>query len=934
MVAGLDAVVCELDPRTFQVRWVNDRIAEVLGHPVAAWHADPDLWSRVLHPADREGAVAAVRAAVAESRDFSLSYRAVRPDGRLVWLHHMGHVAVDATGTPVALHAVLLDVSDSRRREQAARVSAGVGHALASPAPLAERLQEAVDLLAREVCDQAAVWLRDDDGRHSAVAAAPAALAEQLLRLAPVTAPPEVQAAYDRGEPLVLGPVTEEMLRASTDDEDHYAAAAAASSPGTLLVVPLRAADGPVIGTLTLDLLDPARRHEPDDVALAADLGRRIATTVAAERAADRQLLLHRISVALSAAGSVAEAAEALATGIRSALGAQVVTVCTLGPDGLLHPVRTLGYPNGRLARYAAMKLSSPFPLTTAARTGTPQWVADRAGWERDYPEVVPDLLDGTEAAAALPLLVGDRVIGAVGVTFRGARRFDADTRAFLLTLASQVAVAVERAALADVGREVAETLQRSLLPRTLPRLDLLAVEARYLPGVRGTRAGGDWYDVLPLPDGRIALAVGDVVGEGAPAAAVMGQLRSSLATLLLEGHEPAAALDLLDRFARTVEGAQVSTASCLLLDPSTGVLLHASAGHPPPLVLSTDVAYLSGGAGAALALPEARNRSQASVTLEPGATLVLYTDGLVERRGATLDDGMERLAEVAGAARSGGVQDLLDAVLDGLVGDGPTDDVAVVAARLTPAALVVDLQADAATLRDVRRRVREWAAAAALDVDITDDLLLAIGEAAANAVEHAYGGTPGRLRVEATVLGGQKVSVTVADEGRWRTAPADPGFRGRGLQLVRELSAGSVAVERGTGGTVVRFAIPLPAGRTGDADGRTGTAEGPARVAVTERAAFRCIELSGDLDLDGVGRVRPTLIAALAGRGPVVLDLTGLTSLSSSGLGLLLEVTRPGPGGDAPRAVLPESGPVRRLLDMTGVGAELDTGGVPDNPA
>ena len=822
MVAGLDAVVCELDPETFEVRWANDRIVEVLGYPVAAWRADPDLWVRVLHPDDREEAVATARGAVTARRDFSLGYRALRADGRLVWLHHMGHVEVDAAGRATAAYAVLVDVTDSRRREQAARVSAGVGHALAAPTSLAERLQGVVGLLVGEVCDQAAVWLRDDDGRHSAVAAAPPALAEQVLALAPVTAPPEVQAAYDRGEPLVLGPVTEQMLRASTDDEQHYAAAAAASSSGSLLVVPLRGADGPVVGTLTLDLVGGGRWHEQADVALAADLGRRIAATISAERSAERQQLLHRISVALSAAGSVAEAADALATGIRSALNAQVVTVCTLGPDGLLHPVRTLGYSReDRLGRYAGMKLSSPFPLTVAARTGTPQWVADRAAWERDYPDVVTDLLDGTEAAAALPLLVGDRVIGAVGVTFRAARRFDAATREFLLTLASQVSVAVERAALADVRREVAETLQRSLLPRTLPRLDRLAVAARYLPGVRGTRAGGDWYDVLPLPDGRIALAVGDVVGEGAPAAAVMGQLRSSLATLLLEGHEPAAALDLLDRFARTVEGAQVSTATCLLLDPRSGVLLHSSAGHPPPLVLGGDGAtYLSGGAGAALALPWSRVRPQASTTLQAGATLVLYTDGLVERRGETLDDGMERLVQVAAAARSDGVQGLLDDVLDGLVGAAPSDDVAVVAARLTPALLVdllVDLLADPATLRDVRRRVREWAVSAAVDADTTDDLLLAVGEAAANAVEHAYGGTPGRLTVHASVVGGEQVAVTVADEGRWRAAPTDPGFRGRGLQLVRELSAGSVEVERGTSGTVVRFAIPMSADRGDD---------------------------------------------------------------------------------------------------------------------
>jgi anti-anti-sigma factor len=785
-------------------------------------------------------------------------------------------------------------------------------------------LQRVVDLLVGEVCDQSAIWLRDDDGRHRAVAAAPAALAAQVLPLAPVTAPPELADAYARGEPIVLDAVTDEMVRSSTEDDAHFAAVAAAVPQGSLLIVPLTLASGHVLGTLTMDLLEGGRRHDANDTALAADLARRLAVTVAAERAAERQHRLHSLSVALSAAGTVAEAAAALARGIHEALSASVVTVCTIGDDGLLHPVETLGYPADRLDRFSAMRLSSPFPLTVAARTRTPQWLPDRQAWLDRFPEVADAMQPGTEAGAAIPLVAADRVVGAVGVSFRAPRDFDADTRAFLLTLASQVAVAVERASLADVRGEIAETLQRSLLPRTLPQLDRLAVAARYLPGVRGTQAGGDWYDVLPREDGRVALAVGDVVGEGAAAAAVMGQLRSALAGFLLEGHEPASALDLLDRFARSVDGAQVSTVACLLLDPDTGALLHASAGHPPPLVVDeTGARFLSGGEGPALAVPARARHTQARSLLGAGSTLLLYTDGLVERRPSSLDEGMDRLADVASAARGGSVEGLVSSVLRGLVGEARGDDVAVVAARLVPAPLELDLVAGASRLREVRARVRRWAAHAALDAETTDDLLLAVGEAAANAVEHAYGGAPGRLRVHVALIGGSGVEVTVEDRGRWRPPPPDPGFRGRGLSLMRDLT-GSVDIHRGAGGTVVRFRLALPATGGAVADDDRGDSPGrSAAVTVAPRDGARCIALTGELDLAGVAAVRRDLLAALAAPGPTILDLTGLTALSSSGLGLLLEAARS--RADTPAdVVLPSSGPVRRLLDLTGLAGVL----------
>jgi anti-anti-sigma factor len=273
----------------------------------------------------------------------------------------------------------------------------------------------------------------------------------------------------------------------------------------------------------------------------------------------------------------------------------------------------------------------------------------------------------------------------------------------------------------------------------------------------------------------------------------------------------------------------------------------------------------------------------------------------------------------VAAAARGGGVEGLLDVVLRQLVGEGPSDDVAVVAARLVPAPLEMDLIGDAGRLRDVRGAVRQWAGRAALDEDTTDDLLLVVGEAAANAVEHAYGGAPGRLRVRVALVDGARLEGTVADEGRWRPVPADPGSRGRGLTLLRKLTT-SVDLDRGPDGTVVRFVVALrPSGSAGPAAG-SAPEDRPAEVTVAARNGHRCIEVTGDLDLAGAAAVRDRLLAAVGVPGPLVLDLTGLGALSSSGLGLLLEAARVRPVDVPADVLLPEGGPARRLLDLTGL--------------
>jgi GAF domain-containing protein len=476
----------------------------------------------------------------------------------------------------------------------------------------------------------------------------------------------------------------ETLLCVAATDEDQYAALAALGGR-TWLAAPLSTA-GEAVGLLTV-ATDHRSGFDDADVAFAADLGQRIATMVAAERLAARQRQLHRLTAALAAAGTSAEAGAALTASLHEALDAAVVAVCTLGEDGQLHTIDVHGDSPGWAAGFSTIRLSAPLPLADAARTRRPVWLPDRAALLARYPGVAPDLRAQTQATVALPLLVGPRLVGAVAVVFDRPRAFDTAERAFLLTVAAQVAAALERAALADVRREMADALQRSLLPAHLPDTDRLTVTARYLPAVGGTAAGGDWYDVLTVADDCVALVVGDVVGHGAPAAAVMGRLSSALSGLLLAGHRPAQALELLDRLAGQIDGAGLATVACLLLDPATGRLTYSTAGHPPPLLAADgSVTYLDGGHSPALGVPGADRRPEAVTDLPPAATLLLYTDGLVERRNGILDDGLARLAAATAARPAAPLPDLVDGVIADLLEDGAVDDdIAVLAARLLP---------------------------------------------------------------------------------------------------------------------------------------------------------------------------------------------------------------------------------------------------------
>ena len=363
----------------------------------------------------------------------------------------------------------------------------------------------------------------------------------------------------------------------------------------------------------------------------------------------------------------------------------------------------------------------------------------------------------------------------------------------------------------ADAAEQVAEALQRSLLPDTLPALPELALAGRYVPAGRELRVGGDWYDAIPLPDGQIVLAIGDVAGHGVRAAAIMGQVSHALRAYAAEGHGPADLVRRLDALVLS-GGLEMVTCLCAKLNPATGELRWVSAGHLPPLIAGGHHArILEGPVANPLGVIVGSRHEEGEAVLEDGETLVLYTDGLIERRDRPIDDG---LAALAAALSPDGrrPEALCDAVLATLLGGAaPADDVALLVARrvrLTGPSAALTIPADPGRLRDVRHWLSAWLRGNGFAGRATQDLILAVHEASMNAVEHAYGSDPGTVEIRARRIAGG-AEVEIRDRGRWRASRPTPNDRGRGEALMRAL-AGHVEIERGDDGSRVSLRAEL----------------------------------------------------------------------------------------------------------------------------
>ncbi|MFF9086397.1 PP2C family protein-serine/threonine phosphatase [Streptomyces sp. NPDC014991] len=313
----------------------------------------------------------------------------------------------------------------------------------------------------------------------------------------------------------------------------------------------------------------------------------------------------------------------------------------------------------------------------TAARTGRPQHAGAHPGGLPGVDDLPASALSPDRPLLCLPL--GARTVRGVLTLAAPGDRFDADTTVMLLELARRAGIALENARAYEQHRDVAEALQRAQLTE-LPDTAGLALAARYLPATHGLNIGGDWYDAFPQPDGSVLTVIGDVTGHGLRAAVIMGQLRTALRAYAVEGNGPARILTLLHRMLRHQEPELYATCAIARFTPGGTEVVWAAAGHPPAVARGPggEVRVLDARPGIMLGVPMPYEYEECTVELPAGSTLALYTDGLVERRSAGIDAGIDRLAQAMGALGPLELEDLdaaADSVLKPMLHDSEHDD-------------------------------------------------------------------------------------------------------------------------------------------------------------------------------------------------------------------------------------------------------------------
>jgi anti-sigma regulatory factor (Ser/Thr protein kinase)/putative methionine-R-sulfoxide reductase with GAF domain len=408
----------------------------------------------------------------------------------------------------------------------------------------------------------------------------------------------------------------------------------------------------------------------------------------------------------------------------------------------------------------------------------------------------------GIRSLLGVPLLRSGSVIGVLHVGTLVPRRFTNDDVRLLQIVADRVVFATESRR-AEVERAAATVLQRSLLPTRLPVVPGFEMTARYIPAEHGG-IGGDWYDVFLLPSGWLCVVMGDVVGRGWGAAAMMGRLRSALRAHALHESDPAAMLDRLDLHVLHFNYDAMATVQLAVFEPSLERMYLSSAGHPPPVlaVPGQPAALVDVPSDHPVGVCGGLGRRVTTVNVPPGALLCFYTDGLVERRDASLEVGLKRLCEVITA---GPAESISMTVMGQLISDDPPgDDVAVLVLRREDSGEVglLDLAVSAQprSLQRIRFEMRRWLLAVDAPPRVVANLLVAVGEACTNTIEHAYGPEGGIVTVYLE-LQPPDVVATVSDTGRWR--PKRGKNRGRGMLLMRECTD-ELRIDRGPNGTKV----------------------------------------------------------------------------------------------------------------------------------
>ncbi|WP_245886481.1 SpoIIE family protein phosphatase [Kineococcus xinjiangensis] len=646
------------DLRTGRLTW-DERLLELFGLGAADFDGTIESFNARVHPDDLARVGQALSEAIECCGTVDLEYRTVLPDGTMRWIQARGKALSGPAGDAVRVLGAAYDTTAGREAD-------------ARLARVLESMSAAFYSLDREWCFT------------------------------------YVNAEAER----LLGKVREELLggnlwelfpaAAGSDFEVHYRAAVESGQPTTFEAYYPPPLDGwyelrawPTPDGLSVYFLDITARRDAQEAAQRAQR--------AAERAAQRLRLVAAVSADLAAALDLDSALSRLSTYVVPTL-ADACIVSLVDEQGGLRDVASWHVDEELrplLERYRHVRLRDlppDAPVLQTVRTSRPYVFPDRATERitsilRD--DAARQMIEqlAPESAVVMPLRARGRTVGLLTV-LRGVKR-PAPQREDLLTLeeiCDRAGLALDNARLYTQQQRLAEGLQRSMLTSP-PEPDHLQIVVRYRPAARAAQVGGDWYDAFLQPDGSTVLVIGDVMGHDVNAAAAMGQIRSLLRGIAYySGAGPAAILTGLDA---TMQGLDVETTATAVVarleqtpeqkEQGTTVLRWANAGHPPPLLLQPDgtVTTLDGRSTLLLGIDPSTAREDAERTVERGSTVLLYTDGLIERRHQSVDEGLELLRKAVADLAGTPLDELCDGILDRLLPEQPEDDVALVAVRL-----------------------------------------------------------------------------------------------------------------------------------------------------------------------------------------------------------------------------------------------------------
>ncbi|HEY4347159.1 MAG TPA: SpoIIE family protein phosphatase [Gaiellaceae bacterium] len=590
------------------------------------------------------------------------------------------------------------------------------------------------------------------------------------------------------------------------------------TEPGNLagpstVVVPL-SVRGRRLGAIAL-AREPGK--EPlcdDDLALAVSLARKAAVAVdnarlhrlaelaraESEISAARVRRLQTIIDAAFSSGSLDELLTQLLERLREAVGSDTATILIAEEQEEMLVVRQAVGFKGSLG------LRVPFGSGFSGHIAATRTHAVVTDVQASAFHVPGRLSSGVVSLAGAPLIVDGVLVGVLQVGSRKRREFDDEDVMLLRLVAARAAISIDRARLFEREQSVAESLQRSLLPSRLPTVEGLESAARYLPGTLGLDVGGDWYDVFEFADGSVGITVGDVMGRGVQAAATMGHLRHVMRAYALEGLSPAKTLERLNHIAN--ESDLFATVVYGVIAPSRLTMRIANAGHLPPIMRSADgtVSTIEEGRSMPLGTSAAAAFPEAVVQLESDCSLVLYTDGLVERRNESIDIGIERLISLVATCDASTANHLAEGIIEGLhVGFDP-DDRALLTVRVPGTVaerMVMHFPPDPSALAAARAGLRDWLHAHGAHADEAFDIVFAVNEACSNAVEHPLDAGDSEIALEAEISSGH-LTIMINDSGRWK-AESTSRHRGRGLRFMNVLME-NVEIVRSSDGTSVRL--------------------------------------------------------------------------------------------------------------------------------